>query len=652
MSGICQGRSLLGTISASSRWAVRRAQSRSVQLVVLIMLVGALLRIVAIDSVPLWGDEALTLLIVKWPVGPLMLQTVDPTPGLYYLLHKVFVPDTANVAEIRSISLVCGIALIPLSAVFGSILGGRNAGIWNAGLVALSAPLIDYSQEARAYALLTLLIMVSAVGLLLTMRTIDRSARFDARRAAIFAASAVLAFYTHFVALFWIGPAVVVMIFKAHRFNSKAVWQGTRITLLAMILLSMPGAVRLVASLAIGVRFEWLPQATPMQFLAMLGEQVLPLGRWSPRPSEPGSVVSVLALLAAVIIGSLVRRRSTDRSHGWCGAYPDGAPILGIFLILPFGLWLFGAFAKPIFMPRTMLWAVPGYITMIALFLDQLNHCWMRVSIGLAYAASLAVSGTIRDDRQDTRPFQRDIQRLQQRGDVLMVCRTWRAPELRHAAIVPLPMPLLVPVDHDIALIETKFGDAPDWEDRFGWIVRRPVPEPQRRLISTSGRVWLLASLCEQHDWVIINGWLGPGRWVRLREDPPAALLPVVLWRFDPASPPRRRAVLDYSGGYPDVEPGGTTGDQNHRQRSPDYHDHARGDAHADLSASARRQAGRRPNDPQSLLRSRSLGSDSGGHARCGRVGQTSKGSECSGGGLPTNHAGRLDPVRIFQGES
>ena len=515
----------------------------------LIILGGALLRTLAIDSVPLWGDEALTLLIAKWPVGPLMLQTVDPTPGLYYLLHKVFVPDSANVAEVRSISLVCGIALIPLSAFFGSILGGRNAGLWTAGLVSLSAALIDYSQEARAYALLTLLIMLSAVGLLLTMRTIDRSARFDARWAAIFAASAVLAFYTHFVALFWIGPAAGVMLFKAHRCDSKAVWQGTRLMLLTMILLSMPGAARLVASLAIGVRFEWLPQATPIQFLAMLGEQVLPLGRWSPKPSEPGSAISVVALLAAVIIGSLVRRRSSDRSHGWCSAYPEGAPILGIFLILPFCLWLFGEFSKPIFMPRTMLWAVPGYMTMIALFLNQLNQSWMRVSIGLAYAASLAVSGTVRIDRQDTRPFQRDIQRLQQSGDAIMVCRTWRAPELRHAAIAPIPMPLLVPLDHDIALIETQFGYTPDWEERFGWIVRRPVPGPQHRLISTSGRVWLLASLCEQHDWTMINGWLGPGRWVRLREDPPAALLPVVLWRFDPASPPRRRAVLDYSAG-------------------------------------------------------------------------------------------------------
>lgn len=461
-------------------------------------------------------------------------------------MHKLLISDSASLAGIRAISLVCGVALIPLVALFGTIVGGRRVGLLSAGLVVLSAPLIDYRQEARAYALLVLLIMASAVGLLLMLRAIATGDKPPVRQAFVFATCALLAFYTHFIALFWIGPAVFLLALTAARTPDASVQRTVRLTILAMILFAIPGAARLFASVTTNIAFNWLPQARTDQFFATLAEQILPLGKWPTKPTEPGRVSSIVALVAAVVFAGWACWRAGNAMRLWRATFPASAQVLAIFLLLPFLLWIVGALSKPVFMPRTMLWSVPGYLTAIAVLLDRLGRRWLMVMSGLAGGFSLAANGTMRVDRQDMRPFQREIARGLRSGDAMMVCRTWRAPELRHSVSVPLPLPLLTPMGEDMVIIERSFGSDPRWQDDFGWIVTRPAPEPVLRMIPTSGRLWLLASQCNERDRRRINRWLGPGRWVRLLDDQPDALLPVILWRFDPAQPARLRPALDF----------------------------------------------------------------------------------------------------------
>ena len=69
-----------------------------------IIAIGFALRIVGINSQPLWGDEALTLLIAQRSAVALFLVPFDPTPGLYYALHKLFIGPDAGVLAARSIS--------------------------------------------------------------------------------------------------------------------------------------------------------------------------------------------------------------------------------------------------------------------------------------------------------------------------------------------------------------------------------------------------------------------------------------------------------------------------------------------------------------------------------------------------------------------
>ena len=122
-----------------------------------VMLAGFALRTVAIGRQGLWTDEALTLVIAHLPVWDMITKPTDPTPFLYYALHKWFVPDGAGVIGARSVSLAAGMLTLPVVYAIGRMIFSRAGALLATALVALSAPLLDYSQEARARSLLGLL---------------------------------------------------------------------------------------------------------------------------------------------------------------------------------------------------------------------------------------------------------------------------------------------------------------------------------------------------------------------------------------------------------------------------------------------------------------------------------------------------------------
>ena len=124
-----------------------------------IVAIGFALRAVNIDDQPLWGDEALTLMIAQWPLVALFTVPNDPTPGLYYALHKLLIGPHAGVVAARSISLVAGTATI--IATYAWAKACRISALPAAAFTALSFALVDYSQEARAYSLLVLFVALS-----------------------------------------------------------------------------------------------------------------------------------------------------------------------------------------------------------------------------------------------------------------------------------------------------------------------------------------------------------------------------------------------------------------------------------------------------------------------------------------------------------
>lgn len=153
---------------------------------------AALLRFVQLGSQPLWFDEALSLHIAIADDG---LDFIHNTAPLYHVLTRWWCALFGHdVAALRSLSAVVGAGFVGGTFVVADAVFGRATAL-AAGVITLLSPLhLYYSQEARAYGLLLLL-------LLLVHGALWRLARSPSRRAVVvlvLASSAAL--FTHYLA--------------------------------------------------------------------------------------------------------------------------------------------------------------------------------------------------------------------------------------------------------------------------------------------------------------------------------------------------------------------------------------------------------------------------------------------------------------------
>ncbi len=137
---------------------------RAAVALVAIVLVGAALRLIGLGDEPFWLDEAHTANFTKLTVSELWsfddpFDTVNP-PG-FILLMKIWTQVSRSDEWFRLLSALAGTATIPIVYAIGLRVANRRVGLFAATFVALSGYLVRYSQEARAYGLITLLAAVA-----------------------------------------------------------------------------------------------------------------------------------------------------------------------------------------------------------------------------------------------------------------------------------------------------------------------------------------------------------------------------------------------------------------------------------------------------------------------------------------------------------
>lgn len=165
-------------------------------LLILLILMGAVLRFTGWHERSLWQDEVFTLSLATG--NPLFEATIlpddfklDPThpvPAAYYqqlaigmqpwrnfvagLQHNVQMPLYATMVrgwltlhpdafDVRLLSILFGILAIPMAFLLGRELEDNRLGLLNATILALSGFQIIWSQNARVYALLVLIVLTS-----------------------------------------------------------------------------------------------------------------------------------------------------------------------------------------------------------------------------------------------------------------------------------------------------------------------------------------------------------------------------------------------------------------------------------------------------------------------------------------------------------
>ena len=145
----------------------RRRPLTPLLILLLLMLLGFALRAHNLDAFSFWTDEGLTPARSGYALSQILrneiviqgIVTKDTHPPLYYLvIHLTRQLFGASDFAFRYPSVLFGVLLIPLIYKLGRRMGGRTVGMLVALLAAVNPLQVYYSQEARMYTLLVLLV--------------------------------------------------------------------------------------------------------------------------------------------------------------------------------------------------------------------------------------------------------------------------------------------------------------------------------------------------------------------------------------------------------------------------------------------------------------------------------------------------------------
>ena len=130
--------------------------AKRTQLILAAAMVTALcLACIRLGERAIWLDEATAFRQAHWPISSILVQP-DNAP-LHYLILWVWLKFGDSEFWFRFSSVLCFVFTVPVVYAIGRTLHGRRAGLYAAWLAATAPFLIRYAQEARMYALLTLL---------------------------------------------------------------------------------------------------------------------------------------------------------------------------------------------------------------------------------------------------------------------------------------------------------------------------------------------------------------------------------------------------------------------------------------------------------------------------------------------------------------
>jgi 4-amino-4-deoxy-L-arabinose transferase-like glycosyltransferase len=290
----------------------RRQASRWLALAAIVLLAAAL-RFATLRTQSIWFDEAATWDLVRQPFGQMLRQLPkgESTPPLFYVLEWGWTRAFGDgAAGLRSLSALAGLLTVPVAYAIGRRAAGSRsrAGLAAAALVAVNPLLVWFSQEARSYALATLL---SAVALLLLLR-----AQEDRRGRVLVAWGlvAALALATHYFAAFVLAPQALWLLWRHPRRRDAIAAVGALAAVglaLLPLLLAQAGNPYDIAGTSLALRLVEVPKQFLLGYrgplalpLGLLGAVLVGGGAWLlARRTPPTARRGGLALAAIAAVG-------------------------------------------------------------------------------------------------------------------------------------------------------------------------------------------------------------------------------------------------------------------------------------------------------------------------------------------------------------
>ncbi len=307
-----------------------------------------------------WSDEAVAVGVASHPLSaiPGILRQQGSTPLYYFILHIWISLFGSGERATHVLSLLLGLASIPLGMWAGWSLAGRRAGIFAATLFAFSAFFTEYAQETQAYELLALIGLVAIAAFLHA---------FVYRRRAyliLFTISLALLIYTSFWAIFfWAGAAVALIPIYRAAGDRRGVLRDAGLSFGIALLLFVPWIPNLLYQVSHGT--------SPWDFADFTGATF---------PSNllgGDRVVVALAISAAVGVLPLIGRDARRRPEATAIWALIIVPFVGVLVAKIFSLvavtWVtryFGPFVAPLLLLGAFTSARAGIMGLIAVVLS------------------------------------------------------------------------------------------------------------------------------------------------------------------------------------------------------------------------------------------------------------------------------------------
>lgn len=327
----------------------------------IITLVAIILRIYKISAQPLWLDEIYAVQLSRQGLSAIIQNSLrDPHPPVYYILQML----TSGLWNVQSewgwrwLSALCGIVTIPVFYFLCRRFSGRMASSIAALTLAVSPFHVYYSQEARPYAFVTLLAVVT------TSIVADLLANQKSRShwIALTLLSFIGLFSNYFYALI-IGVQALILLLRTHQ---REWW------IYALIMASGIGLDGYFISTGVSnflqqnINAQSLTIVTYLQALA--GEPARFAVRW-----QHWLLMAVVG--GVVILGSIIAIRR------WRKSLLEFYFFLQLLLALLFffGLEVAFSFRLPKHVSRQLLMLIPALFSLLAIGMNFLGKYWKQI---------------------------------------------------------------------------------------------------------------------------------------------------------------------------------------------------------------------------------------------------------------------------------
>ncbi|KAA0995885.1 hypothetical protein FQ192_07525 [Pseudomonas sp. ANT_J12] len=162
-----------------------------------ILLISVVVRLYGVGKIPVWSDEAFTLILSSYSPSQIVFHTTqDVHPPLYYLVLHCWMSIFGNgLFATRSLSVMAGSLSVLLGMWLLSLICTRRAAVLGGVILALLPIAVRYSQEVRMYALLGLLMLGATIAFVYWLK--NPRVNFAL---AMYVVLAMAGLYTHYFA--------------------------------------------------------------------------------------------------------------------------------------------------------------------------------------------------------------------------------------------------------------------------------------------------------------------------------------------------------------------------------------------------------------------------------------------------------------------